>query len=370
MMISLYSALGVASSIAGYIALAASWYDLRATMKRGHVAHVVRTLRRARQPTVAIIIDADNATLRALTQCLRALRASHYHYFSVIVTTSQFNSSTKQLVRTYQQHSTRPLAYYAPRSHVSQTTRLTRAYHRLPKHNLVLVLKASDSLLPNTLKQAVARFCDDRHLGALQLSRQHTFTYSLTSLFVCYGEISQQLFRKAWPYMPRRAPSVVQSGALYRHSYFMMQAHHTAHRRGYDASCTIITTSRPLSLNSSRSIFVAWPLALLAIHYSVAAAVMAATLKSNAPLLLGWVDICLWVLLTIWSATNTQRTEKAALSCGIFVSPLLVLMQITWIAIALPIRTFTQLMRQATRIGRTISTTRNLWRRNQGTSLA
>lgn len=340
----LYSTLlGAMVVAASCVVLRASWYDLRAISRKARLEHIARTLYRAKRPRVAVLIDA-NGSDAMLERSVQAVFTSRYYHMTVCIV-SQPTPAIKQLIQEYQQR--RPqlaLRRYAPLRHVSQGQRLQRAYRRQSKHDFILVLQAGDIVMPSTIKQAVARFCDDQRLGSLQLARRHPLSYSLTSLLIRYREASNQLLQKARLRIPRRS-SPPQAGTMYRHSYFMANAHQPARRRHYDAAL-VLSSEHPSLSQLTRVTYAMWPIYLVVTYVFIWLFIMAATLQNSSSLLLAWISIGLWTIVAIWSETGPDRSEKLTLSYGTLVSSLLLVIHSAWLTIILPFEAFRWLMRQ------------------------
>ncbi|GEM_PF-2026706 len=340
----LYSTLlGAMVIAASCVVLRASWYDFRAISRRARLDHVVRILRRAKQPRVAVLIDVNDSDAM-IERSVQAVFTSRYYHMTVCVV-SQPTPAIKQLIQKYQQlHPQSVLHRYAPLRHVSQKQRLQQAYRRHSKHDFILILQAGDIVTPGTIKHAVARFYDDQRLGSLQLARRHPLSYSLTSLLVRYRQASNQLLQKAWLRLPRRSSSP-QTSTMYRHSYFMEHAHQPARRRHYDA--TLSLTSEYSSFSQlTRVTYAMWPIRLTVTYTFIWLFVTTTTLQNSSSLLLAWISVGLWTIVAIWSETGPDRSEKLTLSYGTLVSPLLLVIHSAWLTIALPFEAFAWCMRQ------------------------
>ncbi|HET8884358.1 MAG TPA: glycosyltransferase family A protein [Candidatus Saccharimonadales bacterium] len=356
LLIQLSVALLGASIVAGVtIILTATWYDLRGVARRQSWQTIAATLRKPRQPHIAVMVYAhNNAT--TIQDCLRSISCSRYKNYHVMVVDNVSTDTTKQAVLHYQRKRTKKsVSLYAKRKTTDRLTALRLGYKKTQPNDLVFILDATDTITPNLLKDAATRFVANNRLDALRLQHYNDADINLSLLVYQFMLLSTNLYNKAISPLSLsiRPSDIGDAGIFLRSTIFKNKTLPTKLSSCYASdllftrtesvatSLTIPTTNKQKGAQRHRrnvpTIIGASFLLLVAITMTYFF-YTAATLQSHILLTLSWLVVSLWLFTATWSNDQMTMSKKIELTFCIPVMYILLYVQ-------LAVQIFTMLVR-------------------------
>lgn len=304
------------------IIFAATLYDLRAIAQKKALQLRLNTLDKSRQPTVAIVVYAHNNDA-ALVECLNSIGSIDYQNYSVVVINNASTDATRQTILKYKQnHKNFPLRLVSTRKFTDRLLCLRLGYSKAPRSGLTLILNASDTLPPASLKESVAHFLINNTLEVARLRPYNNPESNIASLPRHFTRLSKNMFDKVLSLRTLSRFNYDDSGIVIR-SYLFLE--NTFPRKVLFTYLSAVTfTPAPasaLKVDYKHTSPYAYLIEITKVITSLLmiAAVSyffytAATLQSNILLTLSWLAVGLWLVAIVWSDDVMNVKSKIELS--------------------------------------------------------
>lgn len=149
----------VGMTLAMFMLIGSSVYDIDASRRKWIPANVTKTYLRRYRPTVSIIIPAYNEEL-TIERCLDNLRKIKYRKIEVIVSDDCSKDATKHLVKDYiRKHPKRNIRLHAAKKNGGRGAAINRGFMKA-KGEIIIAFDADCAFAPNSIHKLVAHFAD------------------------------------------------------------------------------------------------------------------------------------------------------------------------------------------------------------------
>lgn len=300
----------IAMTMSGIVCiLLAAVYDLQAVTGRKRVQTIIRQLVKRRRPHVSILIQRVTSAVE-LERCMMSIHHTQYYSFDIVATADRrISSDDQRRIRRLARTDPR-MRFYVPRKAATDSQLLHAAYRRSKRGVVVLVIEAGQVIEQGGIARAVAQMELHDAVDGIRFARPIADITSLSSLIETFASLSQQLFAKA---LTAAGAYRGEGGApgLYRRHVLT----HPARAVGkvnmrYDSESVMSgNRARPFGRGHGEVL-----IAILLVGLMTYSAVVAATLQSAVPLLLGWSIIGTWLFASIWFNDASKFTRKLGIS--------------------------------------------------------
>lgn len=292
--------------------VAAGVYDLQAVTRRRRISAAARRLKRkSTQPLVTVIVYTRNDA-ETVTACLESVRHSLYHNYDLVVADDASQDGTRQAVRHFmRKHPRFTMYFYAKRKRSPLQEVIRQAYQKSRKGEIVVTLAASSRPSRSFLGEAVARFSAEPDLISLSANECRAVPLTITDLVPEVTRAMGHVLMKCLSLLRVRRDRVDLNG-VYRSNLIVSGARANAR---YEEALLLPVTRRerqPDVVSRCPLIQTVFAVALLLLmSYAM---VMAASLVSYVPLLLGWSFMTAGSLAVVWSDEGISLVQKLQLT--------------------------------------------------------
>jgi glycosyltransferase involved in cell wall biosynthesis len=304
------------------IIFAATLYDLRAITQKKALQLRLNTLDKSRQPTVAIVVYAYNND-STIVECMNSIGLIDYQNYSVVVINNASTDATRQTILKYKQnHKNFPLRLVSTRKFTDRLLCLRLGHGKVPRSGLTLILSASDTFPPASLKESVAHFLINNTLEVARLRPYNNPESNIALLPHYFTRLSRNMFDKVLSLHTLSRFNYDDSGIVIR-SYLFLE--NTFPRKALSTYLTAVTfkptSASALKLDCKQTSPYAHLIDIAKIITSLLIIAMvsyffytAAILQSNILLTLSWLAVGLWLVAIIWSDDVMNIKSKIELS--------------------------------------------------------
>lgn len=306
--------IGVIALMAIITVVIASWYDVRAITQNRTMLIARNKRRMSNQPSILVLIYAHNNE-SAIIACLQSITMSKYRHYQVVVCDNASSDTTVRLVRAYKRRNKQiRLTLHTTKQQRTRMNLLQTAHDKAKKHDLTLLIDATDIISTTLLTYCVAYFNTNNRLIALRLRRQNIATVTIAALFRQYIDLSLNIIYKATSrYSVSNNP--FQSHPVLFRDALIKQSHSLTRRDIAYASSLLVTTSVSANKPQMASKYTVFILlgCLCGIFLMSYFFYTAAMLRSNILLTLSWLLVSLWFLAVVWSDSASGAVKKIEL---------------------------------------------------------
>lgn len=304
----------VMAALAGLCVMGATIHDMRRIAREARVRHANGHIQKRRQPHLTVILPAVE-NLDQLENFLAALRRNRYPRYDVVAVMSR----RVPLRRRHEISMNNHLRIYTPRHIYGLSRRITNAYTRSARGELVMIADAARNIEPTLMRDIVGVVRDTSIDGVLLYGPQREALRFL-EVFQAIVQLSAQLVAKslAGIGLLRRRPAG--APAVYRASQLIL-ALRTQRRLKMTCGRGLQESTEPgLPRLTGYATVALGCFALLVAYCSY----LAATLQTTWPLIISWTISSLWLVATIWFDETGTKVQKTALSMSVPVGYFLV----------------------------------------------
>jgi glycosyltransferase involved in cell wall biosynthesis len=326
----------VCGAVVGLISiLTASLYDLRAIARRRYLRMIAAALRKPRQPHVTILIYGTDTSM-TLEVCLRSIWQSRYRNYDIVVVDNSSTNRPGQTLQDYRRtYPKRSLYFYKKRKVHGRLTALQQGYGKSQKGDIVLVLDATATISPTLIREAATRFVIDDTLQVLRLNEHSRGVDGVASLATRLLYLSRNFFLKSATLLAVARSTVGRPNTFYKRAIFTQKHTITKAHCRYDGA---IAVSVPLTY----AVRLPLPALAFGLFFMTYFIYIAATLQSSSLLVLSWLVLDVWLLVTVWSDEVSGIREKMTVT---FCLPSVYFLMYAWI-----VESFRRIGRTVTRL--------------------
>lgn len=199
--------------------IGATLYDVRLAKRQREYRHHPHARRYRQRPLITLIISAHNDA-SAIEHCLNSIFASPYKKLEVIVVDHGSADATRQVVQAYMRERPRKnIRFVARRSAVDQRGALAAVYRRHGTGEIVMTLKAANTLDKFTLSAAAQHFNMGPGISVLNPALVPVSSWNVAGLFQKYQNLLGQRARKFGA--ASNSEYAMNESTLYRYDTFL-----------------------------------------------------------------------------------------------------------------------------------------------------